>query len=1530
MRTVAKVAAAVVGVILALVLIALFVLTQTRWGQQKVGNFALGTVASSINGKLSYGSVEGNPLSGLTLHDVALTDSAGRPFLKAGTLKASYDIGSLIHRHIDLNSLTMANGRLVLEKPPAQDWNFKRVFGGGGPPDTTAAPGFGSWVRFNDVTLRNVDVVVRQAWSPADSLAPSVRQAEIAQALSGAGRFRVERVPGGYERVIRLLNVDAHLPLVRLADPDKPGILAKVDRLNTLAEPFATAPVRISNLAGTFAMPGDTLFLRNVELSTPHSQVTLEGRYVRTTGNVALSGTADPFDARDMQWLSPKIPAEAHGALAFTYAMNGAESHVEARNADVALGDASVKGSVSAWFGRTFRLGPGHLTFSGVGTDLVHRFVPSFQPPEAGTFRGDVALSGTPAKLNVDGDVTFVGRRSGTSRLAAEGPVGFAGSGIHADGLTLRMHPVDVALLRELGAPDSLTGTLTGTATLNGSTTGRMAAALDLTHHGAAGASHVTGDVALRLPGISGLDADLRLEPLRLATVGRVVPGVGLRGTAAGRLRLSGAPADLSVNADLAFVHGGGLGVTGTIGLGQPVRYDLDARLRGLDLAAVSTRGPVTSLTGTASATGTGFDPATMNARVTADLAGSSVDSIGADVVRADLALADGLLRVDTAVARVASGSLALNGSFGLTAGRTGTLSYALDVGSAADFARWLPVADTGVVAPRPARMAERIRTARADSLRRARATEVERAATGMPPEPTLAVDTLQPLPKDSVAGTLHTHGTVSGNLKSFDLAGSATTSGLVAKGVEIGSGEAAYGWQNAPSPAGALRLDMALGSVRMAGFALDTVRAKIRQQGMPSADRTANGTADVAVVQDTARAYRLRADYALDVGSSRVNLNDVALRFDTTTWQSTQPGSVIWGGSGFEVAHLELVNGEGGRIFVDGRLPTNGNADLRVAVDSLPVRQVMALLQDSLGARGLLSLHATVNGDQAAPVVSGDAALRDGFWGGTALPYVAANFDYAAGRLATDALMRDSVGNTLVSAKGTLPIYLGMSGEGPHLLDQPLSLSVDADSLPIGLASSMIPSIQDVRGGVSGHFQVAGTPHQPQVTGDVGLELASARVVPAGITLRDVAGHLVLRSDSLVIDSLVAHTGGHPVRVSGGVGLASLTRPSFDVAITSDNAVFLNNEQGTIRASTDLQVQGPFDDVHVTGRIAIEGGVFYIPQPRSQLSLGPDNPAVFQVVDTTKAGARQLVNTPSPFLSNLTVDVQVTVARDVWARNTEANLELFTPEDAGPLMVHMDRSTGDLTVVGVVETGRGQYVYMGRRFEIRSGSVRFVGDPDINPLLQLTAGHAIRLPGQPSVQIQIVLGGTMRSPRISLESDAQPPIPQDALLSYLAFGRSSTSLLQQNGSALSGPGSASGNLVGNVASMATQQMAAAGLGALAGGFSLDAARQLGVDYFTVSPADLPPEATPAGVSTFLRGTEVDVGKYLNPRTFVSAHVRPTFASPGVQVEYTTPIGFGLDASWQPRFLPAQPSLGSTTPAATSVFGLFLFKEWKW
>jgi hypothetical protein len=189
-----------------------------------------------------------------------------------------------------------------------------------------------------------------------------------------------------------------------------------------------------------------------------------------------------------------------------------------------------------------------------------------------------------------------------------------------------------------------------------------------------------------------------------------------------------------------------------------------------------------------------------------------------------------------------------------------------------------------------------------------------------------------------------------------------------------------------------------------------------------------------------------------------------------------------------------------------------------------------------------------------------------------------------------------------------------------------------------------------------------------------------------------------------------------------------------------------------------------------------------------------------------------------------------------------------------------------------------------------------------------------------------ILVGGTLRNPQISLTSDAQPPINQSDLLSYLAFGESSSSLLQLEGSGLS----SGANIVGAGAELASRQLAAVAIGVFADQISGEATRSLGVDVFNISPADIQTD-----VGGFLRATEVEIGKYIRGHSFVALNLRPDPAAlqrPGLLVQHRFGglKGYSFEMSFQPRYLLREPTLELREPNTTSVFSLFFIRNWRY
>jgi translocation and assembly module TamB len=430
------------------------------------------------------------------------------------------------------------------------------------------------------------------------------------------------------------------------------------------------------------------------------------------------------------------------------------------------------------------------------------------------------------------------------------------------------------------------------------------------------------------------------------------------------------------------------------------------------------------------------------------------------------------------------------------------------------------------------------------------------------------------------------------------------------------------------------------------------------------------------------------------------------------------------------------------------------------------------------------------------------------------------------------------------------------------------------------------------VSGVLAGDVTVRGTFRSPVVEGVLDLDDGEFRVVETGVRYRDVAGSFRLEGETLVVDSLVARAGG-PIRITGELDVSSSAEPGFDLVVTAERALVLDDGDNRLAVFADLEVQGPFEEIRVTGEARTHRSVLYVPEGRPEEVVDLEDPALMERVAPELVAERDRLFPEVPFLENLVVDIALHVSPDTWVRATDLNVEVFTDPEIGPLSVRVDRGLRRIVVQGVLRSERGEYSFMSRRFEITRGTAQFLGGREIDPLLQVVAEHEVRMAGREALEIRIVLGGTLMDPIVSFESNAEPPLAQSDLLAFIAFGRSAASLMQQQGSALSGQAAGAGDLVGNVAGLASRQLGAVAADVLLDEFESEMARELGLDMLHIAPADLPAELFTGRFEDLRRGTQIEAGRYIGPRRAARGPARPPPAAPPRAAGGAPPHGGG-------------------------------------
>ncbi|MEO5579222.1 MAG: hypothetical protein ABIR58_01075, partial [Gemmatimonadaceae bacterium] len=955
-----KIVARVLGVLASIALlavIAVYVFTNTDLGRRQVQSRVVGAIQNGVHGILKVDSVSGNLLKGFTLYGLSITDSAGAPFVTAVEARARYRVGSLVSKRIDFDNVRLVRPVIVLDRLPGGKWNYDRIL----PPDTMTPSGpkkmgWGDFVRLTDVTLVDGDITVASPWAPDPRFTAAQAEAARVRSLGPEGRLLLKEVPGGYQKISKFHRVNASLPLLRWQHPDFDHRLVDVASLSTIAEPFKPPAAEIRSLKGVFRIDSDSVWWKGLTAALPNSRVAGDGRYIIRNNDFRLRVRANPVAVADIRWIDPTLPRDGSGTLDFALDWVGDTSTYVARNADVRLESSHLRGQIGVTMTDVISLHDTDVRFTGLDTRLVRQIFPSVKPPRQGILAGRAAVEGDLRDLEVDADVTFDDPRSGRSRVVAVGQMGFEAGEFNADNLRLTLRPVQMGLLRDFAADLPLAGTISGTTTLDGSTTSRMTARSDLTLVDRGSTSRVTGTGALRAaPGgklaNSWFDIDARVHPLSLATAGRFFPKAGLRGFATGPVRLTGTTRDLAVRTNLAFPDGGSLDVRGKLDLASAqIGYDLDAAAQLFNGNAIIAKAPRTSITATVSADGRGTNPATLTTDLVADIQSSTYDTIAVTSATIRLAAANGLATIDTLAIEVPEGIATASGAFGLARGRSGELKYHVDIDSLSRLASLLPPQE-GSVQPRPRILAQRSARARSDSARRADATEVERAVTGAAAPKLVAVDTPSVVSKAQLSGSIVADGVATGNIHDFGARGTASGEKIVARGNTVENVTAEYTWTNALTPRSNVEVKVIGSEVVAAGFSLDSIETRVRYQ-------KPLGTIALIIRQDDQNSYSANAEYTLDRVRNEARLNQFRLRFDTTVWASTGPSVLHWGTAGIDIEKLELRNSGNGRIYVDGLIPNEGRANLEVAVDNFAVQDAIALAESDIDARGFLSFN--------------------------------------------------------------------------------------------------------------------------------------------------------------------------------------------------------------------------------------------------------------------------------------------------------------------------------------------------------------------------------------------------------------------------------------------------------------------------------------------------------------------------------------------------------------------------------------------
>lgn len=416
----------------------------------------------------------------------------------------------------------------------------------------------------------------------------------------------------------------------------------------------------------------------------------------------------------------------------------------------------------------------------------------------------------------------------------------------------------------------------------------------------------------------------------------------------------------------------------------------------------------------------------------------------------------------------------------------------------------------------------------------------------------------------------------------------------------------------------------------------------------------------------------------------------------------------------------------------------------------------------------------------------------------------------------------------TLVPASWSLPARESLQGQIQGSLDLArIATFFDLDE-------------QELSGRLDMDLAIQGTLEKPRMDGQIQLSQGSYENLRTGTLLRDMEMLMRPETGRLRIQKMQASDGeGGTVSGQGWIDMLPGSGHGFEMEILFDQVALIRQDYATAKTGGQLTFTNADREMMLEGRMTVGPAEFRIPD---RLPQDITEIEVTEINGKGEKGKSIEQKKPSPG-SFINLDVSLVAPGHVFIRgrglDSEWQADLRVVGKADQPVV-----SGKLTVV------RGNFNFMGKRFELKNGQITF--DRGVPPVARIDVTAEAEARAR-DMTAQLRVTGTTEAPEIKLSSD--PALPQDEILARLLFGRSVTQITPWQAIQL-----------------------ANALNTLAGGGGLDfmgrMRNMIGVDQLEIKQSE----------EDFSK-TTIRAGKYLNERVYLEVERGLDYGSGKASVE---------------------------------------------
>ncbi|MGB0993165.1 MAG: translocation/assembly module TamB domain-containing protein [Akkermansiaceae bacterium] len=516
-------------------------------------------------------------------------------------------------------------------------------------------------------------------------------------------------------------------------------------------------------------------------------------------------------------------------------------------------------------------------------------------------------------------------------------------------------------------------------------------------------------------------------------------------------------------------------------------------------------------------------------------------------------------------------------------------------------------------------------------------------------------------------------------------------------------------------------------------------------------------------------------------------NLNLTSLQLQEGEW--TAHAALHWDGKLVRLPKIEVKNLEETVASISGSTPYQAHIttpqkflaqeqpwSLTIASKPITFKRLRNWLplEQLKNLTGNSKVNLKLSGSPHAPILHGDAHIHitEGLGEGSHDPVsLALNLASEGAHLNINGnLSEKEIKRITLKAKIPFtPSTWAKSNDIASTLLKTTTLEGEASihTLPLARFSRFIPQLDKITGTLSADAKVSGTLEKPKYQLDLKAHVPSIKLNDFDYgEIRNVQLSATINESNKAHTTTTAEINGGKFQISGDADISDLANPSFNAEITTRYALVHRDDLMSIRANTDLKVNGTLDQATVSGTIGIAESLVY--KDINLIPIGVPSTEVAKVklpaIDAAKAN--DALPVPKPF-ANWKLDLTLKTDDPILLRGNIA-----TGNVQGK--VHVGGTASQPKLNGSFYANKIKAKLPFSVLTIPKGEVKFSPKNGIIPTLNVRGKSRV---GEHDVSIFIF--GSASSPKTAFTSF--PPLPEHEVLTLLATGTTTGGLANRD-----------------------------------------------------------------------------------------------------------------------------------------------------